>query len=46
MLSHVRTSAVIVFEDITKTGKSHRPGLFLYGGCRGHFTVAVDTASV
>jgi hypothetical protein len=24
-------------------GKSHRPGLFLYGGCGGHFTVTVGT---
>src|SRR6476469_4354709 len=31
-------------EKITKmVGKSHRPGLFLCGDCRGHFTVTVGT---
>jgi len=31
-------------EGITKMqGKSHRPGLFLCGACRGHFTVTVGT---
>jgi transposase-like protein len=32
------------FEGITKMqGKSHRPGLFLCGGCRGNFSVTVGT---
>src|SRR5688572_17328099 len=32
------------YEGITKMqGKSHRPGLFLYGGCRGQFSVTVGT---
>jgi transposase-like protein len=31
-------------EKITKMqGKSHRPGLFLCGDCRGHFSVTVGT---
>src|SRR5258708_36156548 len=31
-------------EGITKMkGKSHRPGLFLCGGCRGNFSVTVGT---
>jgi transposase-like protein len=31
-------------EGITNMqGKSHRPGLFLCGACRGHFTVMVGT---
>jgi transposase-like protein len=31
-------------EGITQMqGKSHRPGLFLCGGCRGHFSVTVGT---
>ncbi len=31
-------------EGITKMqGKSHRPGLFLCGACRGHFSVTVGT---